>query len=507
MKKMIRCVAAVDCGTTATKCALVDLAGRMRVEATLPAAVLTAPSGCRGLDADALCEAVLSALAVCVADPRTAGAEILACSVTGQRASVVCLDARDRPVGPAFSWQDMRGAPELAVLRERIPDADYFRLTGLPNFPAFTLAKLLWLNAHEPQRARRVHRYALLSDFMLHALGADWITDTSNASLTGLLDVTTRTWSTALFDLAGLDAGRFGPLVEPGTPVGRLSRDAALRTGLPEGLPLVAGAGDQQCAGLGAGVAAPGAVEITLGTVAVPLCASARPLLDPQRRVTCCVHAAPGLWNNEGLQQASGFSLVWLARLLNKGRTNRFDPAAWRAAGDMQPGADGVLFLPYLLGAGSPWWNAEASGGLLGLRDSHGPAHLLRAALEGIACENRAILEVFRELGLPLTDVRLTGSGSRQPAWSRIQANLYGLPVVTLENPQATLVGAAILAACGAGVYASVQDAAQHMVHPMACIEPDPEQRVAYDALYARYVEVRQRLDAVNVWDRIGRMD
>ena len=150
MKKMIRCVAAVDCGTTATKCALVDLAGRMRVEATLPAAVLTAPSGCRGLDADALCEAVLSALAVCVADPRTAGAEILACSVTGQRASVVCLDARDRPVGPAFSWQDMRGAPELAVLRERIPDADYFRLTGLPNFPAFTLAKLLWLNAHEP---------------------------------------------------------------------------------------------------------------------------------------------------------------------------------------------------------------------------------------------------------------------------------------------------------------------------------------------------------------------
>lgn len=503
---MIRCVAAVDCGTTATKCALLDLDGRTLAAVSQLAAVLTTPDGGFSLDADALLDTVLNGLAACVADPAAAGAEILGCAVTGQRATVVCVDGCDRPLGPALSWQDMRGAPELAALRQRLPDDAYFRLTGLPNFPVFTLAKLLWVRAHEPQRDQRTRRYALLSDFILHGLGAAWATDTSNASLTGLLDVSARQWSDALFDLAGLDPKRFGTLVEPGTRIGALSPCAAKRTGLPAGLPLIAGAGDQQCAGLGAGVIAPGAVEITLGTVAVPLCADDRPVLDPQRRITCGVHAAPGLWHGEGLQQAAGACLVWLARLLSRGAASRFEPDAWDAAGRLPPGADGLLFQPYLLGAGSPRWNAAATGGLLGLRERHGPAHLLRATLEGIACENRAILDVFRELGVPVRDVRLTGSGSLQPVWSRIQAGLYGVPVVTLENPQATLVGAAALAACGTGVYASAAEAVRHMVRFAQRFEPDAAEQPACAALYARYAEVRRRFDAANLWDPIGRM-
>ena len=499
---MIRCVAAIDCGTTTTKCALLDLEGRAVAASAAPAPVRQTADGGVEVDAVQTLADVRRGLAACIAASRKRGAEVLGCAVTNQRATVVCVGADDRPLGPALSWQDMRGGQLLEAFGRRIPADVYFRTTGLPLFPAFSLAKLLWLKDREPERYRRTRRFALLHDFILHGLGCrDWVTDVSNASLTGLLDVNTRRWSTALLDLAGLDAGKLNPLVEPGTPVGRVSASAARLTGLRPGLPLVAGAGDQQCAGVGAGAVEPGTVEITLGTVAVPLCVSDRPALDPARRVTCCVHAVPGRWNCEGLQNAAGASTRWLAEV--RGGKGRIGPAAWRAAGRLAPGADGVLFFPYLLGAGAPWWNADATGALLGLRTTHGPAHALRAVLEGVAFENRAILDVFRELGVPVDEVRLTGGGSEKTPWTRIQANVYGVPVVTLENPQATLVGAAVLAACGAGVFAAPREAVRQMVRPAARFDPDPAVRTAYDALYERYADVRRGFDAAGMWTRI----
>lgn len=499
---MIRCVAAIDCGTTSTKCALLDLKGRVVAGSSTPAPMRQTADGGVEVDAEQTLDDVRRGLATCMAAGRKRGLDVLGCAVTNQRATVVCMGANDRPLGPALSWQDMRGARLLEAFGRRLSADAYFRMTGLPLFPAFSLAKLLWLQAHEPERCRRTRRFVLLHDFILRGLGCrDWVTDVSNASLTGLLDVNTRRWSAELLNRAGLDAAQFNPLVDPGTPVGHVSARVARLTGLRPGLPLVAGAGDQQCAGVGAGAVEPGTVEITLGTVAVPLCVSDRPALDPARRVTCCVHAVPGRWNCEGLQNAAGISTRWLAGL--RGDRRPLGPGAWRAAGLLGPGAEGVLFLPYLLGAGSPWWNAEATGALLGLRAAHGPAHALRAVLEGVAFENRAILDVFRELGVPVKEVRLTGGGSEKTPWTRIQADVYGVPVVTLENPQATLVGAAVLAACGAGAFASPREAVKQMVRPGARVDPNPAARAAYDALYARYTDVRKAFDTAGMWSRI----
>jgi xylulokinase len=496
---MVRCVAAVDCGTTSIKCAYVDLQGRTVSQSTAASPLKSGSDGAVEVDAAGLLAGVCGGLAACAAQADRA--DVLACAVTGQRATVFCLDGDGRAVGPGLCWQDLRGGPLLDPLRRSLPNGEYFELTGLPNFPVFTLAKLLWVREREPERWRRTRRFALVHDLVVAALGGDGdVTDLSNASLTGLLDLGARRWSERLLALTGLDPDRLGRLVEPGTPVGRVSRAAAGVTGLREGTPLVAGAGDQQCGGLGAGAVTPGTVEITLGTAAVPLCGCDCPALDPRRRVTCCVHAVPGQWNVEGLQNAAGASVRWLATLC--GAADGFRREAWEAAGRVAPGADGALFLPYLLGAGAPWWNAEASGTWVGLRPSHGPAHALRAVLEGVALENAAILEVFRELSVSVSEVRLTGGISGWEPWNRIQAGIYGVPVVTLENPQATLLGAAILAACGAGAHPSPSAAAGRMVRVRDRFDPDPAERAACEALRVRHREARERL--AGLWKHLA---
>lgn len=496
----IHCVAAIDCGTTAIKCGLVDLSGRIVAEASGLSPLRMRSDGAVETDAPRILADVQHALADCTARASSRNLDVIGVSVACQRATVVCLDGQDQPLGPALSWQDMRGGPFLDDIRCRISDADYFRLTGLPNFPVFALAKLLWLRHREPERFQQARRFVLLHDFLMRGLGASgWVTDASDASLTGLLDLRTRRWSSRLLDLAGLSADRLPAIVESGTRVGALSDAAAQRTGLTAGIPIVAGAGDQQCAGIGAGAVEPGIVEITLGTAAVPLCLTPHPVLDPRRRVTCCVHGLPGAWNCEGLQNAAGSSVGWLAEL----RGGRIRPEEWADAQRVAPGAGGVLFFPYLLGAGAPGWNAEATGAFLGLRAAHSLPHLLRAVLEGVALENRAILDVFEELGVAPREVRLTGGLSQSESWTRIQAGIYGVPVVTLENPQATLMGAAVLAACGGGAFASPAAAAAQMVRVAQRFEPEDEERAAYEGLQNRYAATRRAFDAAELWQTI----
>jgi xylulokinase len=479
--------AAIDCGTTAVKAALFDERGRtIRLESRHVPCVHH-PDGRAEQDPLRIRRAAFAVLRDCVAGVRRG--RVAALAVTNQRATVVCIGRDGEPLGPAISWQDMRGGREVARLRRRMDDSAYYRITGLPCNPVFSLAKILHLRTSEPERFRRTARFVMVHDYLLHALGCgDFLADHSNASLTGLFDVRRLQWSEPLLALAGIRAARLSRLVPPGTAVGAVSARAAGACGLLPGTPLVAGGGDQQCAGLGAGAVAAGICAITLGTAGVCFCPTDRPVLDPRRRVTCCAHAAAGAWEVEGLQHTAGDCLEWVSRRWAGGRG--LDAAGLADVAAVPRGAGGLLFYPYLAGAGAPHWEARAAGMALGLRHAHGVPHLLRAAMEGIALENRMILDVFRKLGVRVDEIRLTGGHSTHPVWNRIQADVYGLPVRTLENPQATLLGAAILAAVGVGAAASPAAAARRMVRLREPFAPDPEGVAQYRDLCRRYRQV-----------------
>lgn len=493
-------LAAIDCGTSVVKSAIVGLRGEICGLASAPAPLRRSADGHVETDAGRIFDAGCLTLRRALAGSGARPGSVAGIAVTNQRATLVCVSARGGLSGPAISWQDLRGAECLDRLRRRLPDDEYAAITGLPNNAVFTLAKILWIRRRDPALFRATARFVLIQEYLLRRLGcSDFFCDWSNASLTGLLDVASRRWSPRLLERAGIGPGRLAALVPPGQRVGALSRDAARRTGLPSGTPLISGGGDQQCAGVGAGVVAPGAVEVTLGTAAVPLCCSAAPVRDPLRRIMCCAHAVPDQWSLEGLQNAAGSCLSWAARLVNRGE--RFSPRMLRQAARVPPGSGGLLFFPYLAGDSAPHWTADAKGGFLGLRLTHGWPEVLRAVMEGVSLQTREVLSVFRQLGLPVREIRLTGGCTDNETWNQMQADLYGMPVTTLRNPQASLLGAAVLAACGLGLYPTPAAAAQRMVRIRKTYAPDAARAAAYDEVFRNYCAVREQAAGARVFE------
>ena len=492
-------VGAVDCGTSAVKAAIVDLDGRTLGVGRRRTPCTSTPDGRVEQGPESIVRQVLAALREAVAKAGVAPGRVAAISLSTQRATFLAVDRAGHPIGRAVSWQDARGAEEAARFRARIDEARYRRLTGLPLNSVFTLSKLLWMLAHDAPRARAA-RFVLVHDWVMHRLGVPgFVADLSNASLTGLLDVAGRRWCDDVLHAAGLEAGRLSDLVPSGRAIGALSAEAATATGLRPGTPLVSGGGDQQCAGLGAGAVGPGRVEVTLGTAAVPLCWAARPADTGATGLMCCVHADPDAWELEGFQNSAGSALAWAEALTGNAS---LPPAALSDRVAAVPaGARGVQFHPYLYGGSSaPHWNADATGMLVGLTHAHDADCVLRAVLEGICYETRHVLDAFEATGLPVEEVRVTGGCTRVDQWNRILADVSGRPVRTLENRDASLVGAAILAALGAGAFPSVAAAADAMVRPRDLYVPQPEAVAAYTNAFRRYARVGDSFDGSGIF-------
>jgi xylulokinase len=322
--------------------------------------------------------------------------------------------------------------------------------------------------------------------------------DFSNASSLALLDPRTRTWSAPILDAVGIDPGLL-PELAPGTqPVGPVTRAFAEATGLSPETVVVVGCGDEMAATLGAGVFAPGEVCDVVGT-AEPVCAaSAEPREDPTMLVECHPHADPEAWLLENPGFVSGGNLRWwrdqfapLERDAEaRGEGDAYDLLTGPAAA-VDPGAEGLVFLPCMQGAMAPEWNGAARGVFYGLTLAHTRAHMTRAMLEGSAFALRDILEAMRDAGLDVRRLTIVGGGAKGALWRQIKADVTGLPVRVPTSVETTATGAAILAAVGAGVHGNVAEAVAAFVayQPQEHL-PDPEAHQAYSDAYRRYREV-----------------
>jgi xylulokinase len=407
----------------------------------------------------------------------------------------VLLGDDERVLRPSIIWCDQRTEAECLWLNETIGPQRLLDLTSNPALTNFTLTKLLWVRAHEPETWRRLRHVLLPKDYIRLHLSGEHATDMADASGTLMLDVARRRWSQPLLDAAGIDARLLPAVFESPAICGRVSKEAAALTGLAAGTPIVAGAGDQAAGAIGMGITRPGAVSATIGTSGVVFAATDRPATDPKGRIHTFCHAIPGRWHVMGVTQAAGLSLRWFRDQLAGGASyGELTAEAER----VPPGADGVLWAPYLMGERTPHCDPNARAALVGLAASHGRGHIVRAILEGVAFSLRDTLSIFAELDVPVERIRLGGGGSRSALWRQIQANVYGRAVDTAADEGAAY-GAAILAAVGIALWPTVDAACDALVHGGVVTTPEPEVVNAMNERYDAYTTLYPALRVLNV--------
>ena len=497
----------VDIGTTGSRALVIDDSGRLVAAASAEHAPFRSHrTGWAEQDPPDWWSACSEAVRRVLAEGGLQAGAIRAVGLSGQMHGAVLLDASGEVLRPAIIWCDQRTEQECDWLETTIGASRLIELTANPALTNFTLTKLLWVRTHEPELWTRIRRVLLPKDYVRFRLSGEYATDVADASGTLMLDVARRQWSRGILEQAGIDAALLPDVFESPAVCARVSSGAAAEIGVPVGTPIVAGAGDQAAGAIGMGITRPGAVSVTIGTSGVVFAATDRPATDPKGRLHTFCHAVPDRWHVMGVTQAAGLSLRWLRDQLTTHASHTPDqprptPLTYEQltteAGSAPPGADGVLWAPYLMGERTPHCDPHIRAALIGLTASHGRSHIVRAVMEGVAFSLRDTFTIFSELGVPVERIVLGGGGARSGLWRQIQADVYGRAVQTVAVEEGAAYGAAILAGVGGGVWKSVDEACEALVRPGDIVRPQPHAAGVMNDRYDEYRRVYPALRSV----------
>jgi xylulokinase len=442
----------LDVGTTGVKAIAISPDGRILASTSEEYPLSTPQPGWAEQDPEAWWRAAQACLARLPQGP---------IGLSGQMHGLVVLDAEEHVLRPAILWNDQRTAAECAEIEARVGLERLIELTGNRALTGFTAPKLLWLRRHEPETYARIRHVLLPKDYVRLRLTGEHAIDAADASGTLLFDVAGRHWSEEVCAALDIPLEWLPPAYESTE---------------------VAGAGDQAAAALGVGIVSPGPVSVVLGTSGVVFAALPAYAHDPLARLHVFCHAVPNTWHAMGVMLSAAGSFAWLRQVLGAGY-GVLDEEAARWA----PGAEGLLFAPYLAGERTPHADPDARGAFTGLSLRHDRGALARATLEGVAYGLRDSLELLRGLGAHPDVGRVSGGGARSELWLRIVASVLDLPLERTESEEGSAFGAALLAGIRAGVFADAADAVARCVRVHVRIEPDPDWAGAYEHGYERF--------------------
>jgi xylulokinase len=459
----------LDVGTTGVKALAVTPSGEVAARAEHGYPLSTPQPGWSEQDPEDWWRAAEAALAEV-----SAGHEVAGIGLSGQMHGLVALDETDRPVRPAILWNDQRTAAECEAIEARVGLERLIELTGNRALPGFTAPKVVWLRRHEPDSYARISRICLPKDYVRLRLTGSWAIDVADASGTLLFDVARRRWSREVVDALEIPDQWLPPALE--------SPDESGETAT--GIPVAAGAGDQQSAALGVGITGPGPASLVLGTSGVVFAALPEYRTDPRARVHVFCHAVPGAWEAMGVMLSAAGSLQWLHDTIAPDVP--FDGLLVEAA-RWEAGVEGLLFLPYLQGERTPHADPDARGAFTGLQLRHNRGALVRAVLEGVAFGLRDSLDLLLDLGVEVTSARVSGGGARSQLWLEICASVLGLPIERMVVEEGSAFGAALLGGVAGGVFADVHEAVEATVRTHEVVEPDGDWQDVYAELRPRF--------------------
>jgi xylulokinase len=421
---------------------------------------------------------------------------LAAIGLSGQMHGLVVLDRAGRPLRPAIIWADQRSQKQVERLCERIGAERLGRWTGNPLATGFMLPSWIWLVENEAEIARQAACLLLPKDWLRFRLTGALGSEPSDASSTSLFDTVNRRWCEELLQFLHIDPRLLPALGESSAVAGGLLPQAAAQMGLRPGTPVVFGGSDQACQAIGHGVVTPGVISCTIGTGGQLLAPILEPRYDPQLRLHLFCHALPDRWHLEAAILSAGLSLKWLRDSILEGLDYR---ALADLAADIPPGAEGLFFLPYLVGERTPHMDPQARGAFIGLTLRHRRAHLVRALMEGVVFALRQGLELMVSLGAGAGRIFASGGGTQHPMWLQLQADIFNRPVAQTETIEAAASGAALLAGVGAGLYSDLPSACRQVVKMReTVIEPDPGRAAFYAEAYPRFCELYPALHHVS---------
>ncbi len=484
----------LDVGTTGTKTLIIDEQGSTIASATVEYPMYTPrPQWAEQAPEDwwaAAVHTIRQALSESGVDPT----EIAGVGLTGQMHGMVLLDAQGQVLRSCIMWNDQRTAAQCEWIMDTVGRERFLELTLNPALPGFTAPKIIWTRDNEPEVYAKIAHVLLPKDYIRYRLTGNYATDVADASGTALLNVSERSWSQEILDKLEIPTAWMPQVVESVEVTGRITPAVAEETGLPAGLPVVAGAGDQAASGVGSGIVERGPVSVTLGTSGVVFGYTDAPLREDKGRLHTFCHAVPGKWHVMGVSLSSGGSFRWLRDALGQeeksiAQLTGVDPyeILTAEAANAPSCCEGLLFLPYLTGERTPYADANARGVFFGLTLRHDKRHMVRAVLEGVAYSLRDSLELLRGMGIPIQRVQAGGGGARSLVWRQVLADVFGTELVTINVTESTAYGAALLAGVGTGVYASVAEACAATIHVVDRVEPDRDRQVMYEEYYPIY--------------------
>jgi xylulokinase len=480
----------LDVGTSGVKAVLVNPSGAVVASATTALTLQTPKPGWAEQEPDAWWAAsVTSILDACAKVP---GVEVAAVGISGQMHSSVFLDRGGAVIRPALLWCDGRTTAECREIETRIGGEERLRdLTSNPALEGFTLPKVLWLRNYEPAAFERLAKVLLAKDYIRYRLTGELATEPSDASATLMFDTANVRWSDEILSALDLDASILPPLGGSSEVLGRVHADASRQTGLPIGTAVVGGGADNACGAAGVGVVATGEAVASWGTSGTLLAPLPEPMVDPGLRAHTFCHVVPNVWYLMGVVLSAGGAFSWYRDQLARdiAGTPNADMTLDDEASTVPRGAEGVTFLPYLQGERTPHRNANARGAFLGLSLAHTRAHLSRAVVEGICFALRDSLSILHSLGLSPKELLLTGGGAKSPFLRQLQAEVFGLPVTTVNREEGPAYGAALLASVGAGAFPDLATACRATLKRRPALSASTGAHAEYDAPYARFRE------------------
>ena len=474
----------VDLGAGSLKATLVRSDGTVAGEASATVSTSHPRFGWAEQDPREWWTAFCAAVPAALARAGVAGDAVAVIGFSGGAHIGVLCGADGAVLRPAILWSDSRAAAEAGELRDRA-DARILELTLNRANPTWLLPQLMWINRHDPAAAAATRRVYISKDWLRAQVTGTWETDYSDVIGALMADSSTQQWSPELCELGGWDPATLPPVVRPTDVVGSVTAAAAAASGLKAGTPVVCGSNDTTVELFGAGATKPGEGAVKLATAGVTYQVADGPLVRPP--VSCYPHIVDGLYYTATGINSCASAHRWL-------RDQFFATEGFAGMDDLasvvKPGADGLIFHPYLQGERAPHWDPQLRADFVGLTMQHGRGHFARALYEGIAYAICDAMTVAEGLGMRYETIRLIGGGARSATWRQIMADVLGRPILLPSNGDASF-GAAVLAGIGAGIFADVDDAVARCCRVTASHEPDAAVHARYQDFFNVYRDVQ----------------
>lgn len=485
----------IDFGTGSCKVTVIDLRGRLVDEGAGEYPTAHPHPGWSEQDPADWWRALCSILARMTAGGAWRPADLAAIALDGSTHNAVLLDGRLEVIRPVVMWTDQRSAPQAARL-DREHGGMIFRTGWQKPTPTWTLPQIAWLQEHEPQALARTEHLYFVKDHVRRLLTGEIATDTIDAQGTLFYDMAAGRWSEELCALVGLPARVLPPLLKPTAVAGRVTARAARETGLPEGVPVVAGASDSAVEDYAAGANRAGQAVVKIATAGNVNVMTGRPC--PHERTLTYSHVIPGLWYTVTATNSAGASKRWFrdTACLDLGGGTAAYAAMDELAGRSPAGANGLLFHPYLNGERAPYWDSDLRASFIGLSSRHQRGDLVRAVMEGVAFSLRDCFRVIEGMGLPVSDIRFIGGGARSRMWRQIVADVFGKTLSVPAVSDASF-GAALLAGVGVGAFADERDAIGRCAGAGEEVQPDAGRHARYAEIFAHYLRIHDALAPV----------